>query len=287
MPVDILDENINKENSTSMIEIAKLEKKARLIRKSILLTAKRTGGRGSHLGGTMSCVDILVALYYGDFLNIRPHEPMWNNRDRVLIGKGHAHLALYHIWSDIGYFNKEKISEYGVNGGSLGVQLDNRIPGSEYNTGSLGHVIGIGTGICLSSKIDRNNFRVITLIGDGECESGSIWESVAFAAEQKINNLITIIDVNRLSELKQSSDDSDKILSKKFESFGWDSIIVNGHSFMDLNRAFDNFGQSSKPLAIIANTIKGKGVSFMENNVEWHHKAPKPEQFEIALKEYE
>ncbi len=235
----------------------------------------------------MSCVEILVALYYGEVLNIRPNEPNWKNRDRFLIGKGHAHLALYHIWSDIGYFNKEKINEYGINGGTLGVQLDNRIPGSEYNTGSLGHVVGIGAGMCLSSKIDENNFSVVTLIGDGECESGSIWESVAFVAEQKIKNIITIIDMNRLSEFKIKGDNSDIDLQNKFLSYGWESIIVDGHSFAELISGLDNIHKLSKPLSIIANTIKGKGVSFMENNVEWHHKAPTPEQFEIALKEYE
>ena len=265
-----------------MIDTHKLERKARWLRKSILLTAKRTGGKGAHLGGTMSCIEILIALYYSDFLNIKPHDPNWKSRDRVLIGKGHAHLALYHIWSDIGYFKKEKIDEYGINGGSLGVQLDNRLPGSEYNTGSLGHVIGIGAGICLSSRIDANKFKVITLIGDGECESGSIWESVLFAGEQNLNNMLAIIDMNRLSEFKIRDDRSDYDLQNKFLSYGWNSRIVNGHSFEELINAFHGLKRSSKPLSIIANTIKGKGVSFMENNVEWHHKAPKPEQFEIA-----
>ena len=163
------------------------------------------------------------------------------------------------------------------------------IPGSEYNTGSLGHVIGIGSGICISAKIDNKKYKVFTLIGDGECESGSIWEAIKFASDEKLNNLITIVDMNRLSEMQIMKDDHDLDLKNKFESFGWTGLIVDGHSFEELisNLTLLINNNSNKPKFLIANTIKGKGVSFMENKVEWHHQAPKPEQFEIALKEYE
>ena len=131
------------------------EDKAKWLRKEVLLSAQKSGGQGAHLGGTMSCIEILISLYYSKILNFKTNDPKWEDRDRILIGKGHAHLALYHIWSDIGYFPKKLLETYCIDGTSLGVQLDTNIPGSEYNTGSLGHVIGIGAGICVSAKIDN------------------------------------------------------------------------------------------------------------------------------------
>jgi transketolase len=263
------------------------KKKSFWLRKSILMSAKQSGGRGSHLGGTMSCVDILNYLYFDKIIKFNSKKPKWPMRDRVLIGKGHAHLALYHIWSSLGFFNKKKISEYGKNGASLGVQLDISTPGSEYNTGSLGHVIGIGVGIGLKSKIDKNKFKIYCLVGDGECESGSIWESVLSASRLKINNLVVIVDMNRLSEFQILDSKSDLELKKKFKSYNWNVEIVNGHSFDDMEKVFKKKHHNNFPTAIIANTIKGKGVSFMENNVDWHHKAPNPQEFRKALSEYE
>lgn len=263
------------------------EKKSIWLRKSILMSAKQSGGRGAHLGGTMSCVDILCYLYFGKVLRFNSKKPKWHKRDRMLIGKGHAHLALYHIWSDLGFFSKKKLTEYGKNGTTLGVQLDIFTPGSEYNTGSLGHVIGIGTGIGIKSKIDKEKFKIYCLVGDGECESGSIWESVLSASRLKIKNLVVIVDMNRLSEFQILGAKSDLELKKKFNSYKWNTEIINGHSFNDMERVFKKKYKNEYPTVIIANTIKGKGVSFMENNVEWHHKAPKPEQFQAALSEYE
>ena len=263
------------------------EKKAFWLRKSILKTAKQSGGRGAHLGGTMSSVDILTYLYFGRILKFNPKKPKWPIRDRMLVGKGHAHLALYHIWASLGFFSEKRINEYGKNGSRLGVQLDMFTPGSEYNTGSLGHVIGIGTGIGIKSKIDNNNFKIYCLIGDGECECGSIWESVLCAARLKIKNLTVIVDMNRLSEFQILNSNSDKELEKKFRSYNWNVKIINGHSFNEMEKVFRKKQTNNYPTAIIANTIKGKGVSFMENKVEWHHKATKPDQFARALKEYE
>ena len=264
-----------------------LENKSFWLRKSILMSAKQSGGRGAHLGGTMSCVDLLCYLYYSKVLKFNSKKPKWPKRDRMLVGKGHAHLALYHIWSSLGFFNRKKINEYGKNGASLGVQLDIFTPGSEYNTGSLGHVIGVGTGIGLKSKIDKNKFKIYCLVGDGECESGSIWESVLSASRLKIKNLVVIVDMNRLSEFQILGSKSDLELKKKFKSYNWNVEIINGHSFDDMERIFNKKYNNEYPTAIVANTIKGKGVSFMENNVDWHHKAPNPEQFQKALSEYE
>ena len=140
------------------MSLERLEKIAKDLRLKILKTAKKTGGKGAHLGGTFSCIELLISLYYGDILKFKVNKPKWIERDRVLIGKGHAHLALYHIWSDLGFFSKNILNTYGKNGSKLGQQLNIQTPGSEYNTGSLGHVTGIATGICLAAKLDQKNF---------------------------------------------------------------------------------------------------------------------------------
>jgi transketolase len=257
------------------------------IRKTILHLARQSGGKGAHLGGTMSCVEILAFLYYCNILKFDNKNALWENRDRFLIGKGHAHLALYSIWSDLGFFKKSLLKTYGKNGTKLGVQLDTNIPGSEYNTGSLGHVIGIANGISVSSKLDKKKINIYCLIGDGECESGSIWESVLNTTKMDLNNIIVIVDVNRLSEMQDLGNYNSKILRKKFQSYDWEVFDCNGHNFTDLKKTFLKIQKcKNKPKVIIANTIKGKGVSFMENNVEWHHKAPNDKEFIQALKEY-
>ena len=166
------------------------------------------------------------------------------------------------------------------------MQLDHFIPGSEYNTGSLGHVIGVGIGAALKAKIDKDKFKVFCLIGDGECESGSIWESVLSASRLKIDNLVVIVDMNKMSEMQTLDSKSDIELKNKFKSYKWNSIITNGHDFHSLNKALTKKFKNNYPTVIIANTIKGKGVSFMENKVEWHHQAPSQHQFDLALKEY-
>ena len=268
-------------------KLKKLNSKARWLRKSVLLTAEKTGGRGAHLGGTMSCIEILIALYYSGFLNIpKSTHKNWENRDRIIIGKGHAHIALYHIWNDLGFLSNNKLNTYGSNGSKLGAQLDRNLKISEYNTGSLGHAIGVAAGICLSSRFDKKKYKAYALIGDGECESGSIWESVINVDKENLKNLITIVDMNRLSEFQIMKDDSDDILKEKFISFGWDAEIIDGHNFEQLFKSLNNCQKNKKPKVIIANTIKGKGVSFMENNVDWHHKAPSPLEFKKALSEY-
>ncbi len=268
------------------INVKELKNFSYELRKSILLSAKKSGGRGAHLGGTMSCVEILVYLYFSKIMKYFKNKPNHPLRDRFFIGKGHAHLALYHIWSKIGFLNKKKVDTYTKNGTKLSVQLDHFIPGSEYNTGSLGHVIGVGIGAALKAKIDKDKFKVFCLIGDGECESGSIWESVLSASRLKIDNLVVIVDMNKMSEMQTLDSKSDIELKNKFKSYKWNSVITNGHDFHSLNKALTKKFKNNYPTVIIANTIKGKGVSFMENKVEWHHQAPSQHQFDLALKEY-
>ncbi len=260
------------------------KKKTYELRKGILELAKMTGGAGAHLGGTLSCVEILTYLYLVHKINL--DKKKWNSRDRVLV-KGHAHLALYQLWAELGLIKKKELFSYGKNGSRIHILPDINIPGSEYNSGSLGQVVGIGLGMAINSRIDKERYNVFCLVGDGECDSGSMWESVSLAGRLKMKNLIVIVDLNRLSEFQIFEDNIHKEIDKKFKSFGWNTKIINGHSFSELKSAFNLIKKTKRPLSIIANTIKGKGVSFMENNVNWHHKAPSQKEFEIALKEYE
>ena len=266
--------------------IDELKEKANWLRLQVLKTAKKTGGKGSHLGGTFSCIELLVSLYFGGILKFDPSNPKWIDRYRFLVGKGHVHLALFHIWADLGFIDNSILDSYGKNGSLLGQQLNISIPGSEYNTGSLGHVIGIGSGMALAAKLDKKKYYTISLVGDAECDEGSIWESVMFAGRNKLNNLITIVDRNRMSVMEIiEEDESSGRLEEKFEACGWKSKTINGHSFEEILSCFSDLEGLEKPLVILADTIKGKGVSFMENDVRWHSGIPSNEEFNLALKE--
>tara|TARA_Y100000590_G_scaffold35278_1_gene38340 strand:+ start:3901 stop:4716 length:816 start_codon:yes stop_codon:yes gene_type:complete len=263
-----------------------LEKIAKDLRLKILKTAKKTGGKGAHLGGTFSCIELLVSLYYGNILKFKANRPKWDDRDRVLIGKGHAHLALYHIWSNLGFLPKNILNTYGKNGSSLGQQLNIKTPGSEYNTGSLGHVTGIATGICLAAKLDKKNFRTFAIVGDAECDEGAIWESAMFAGKNNLNNLVAIVDKNSLSVMDViEEEDIDSNLNSKFKACNWNVKEIDGHSFSQILSALEYDPSINKPTVIIAKTIKGKGISFMENEIAWHSGIPSEEQFNKAIKE--
>ncbi|UCD54967.1 MAG: transketolase [Candidatus Omnitrophota bacterium] len=263
-----------------------LKKKARWVRTKVLNTIARL--RKGHLGGTLSCTDLLVALYYGKIMRFDAANPNWSERDRFLIGKGHAHLALYYIWTDLGFFDVRKLEEYGTDGSSLGFQLDRNIPGSEYNTGSLGHVIGIGAGMALAAKMDRKAYKTIVLVGDGECDEGSIWEAVMFASRYRLNNLMTIVDRNQATVIENRvEDDGSGRLEEKFKMCGWESITINGHSFEQILSAFTGLEKFNRPLAIIADTVKGKGASFLEQGAKWHHLVPSAEEFDRVIREFE
>ncbi|MFA4905604.1 MAG: transketolase [Candidatus Margulisiibacteriota bacterium] len=265
-------------------KIRDLENKAKIIRRRVLETVAAT--RLGHLGGTFSCTDILVALYYGRLLRFDPQNQKWEDRDRFVIGKGHACLALYHIWVDLGMLPASRLEGYGRNDSSLGGQLNIDTPGAEYNTGSLGHALGIGAGMALAARMDKKDYRSIVLIGDGECAEGSIWESIMFISQHKLTNFIGIIDRNRLGVTDVvEEDDGTGRMDDKIRACGWEVKKINGHSFEDIFDVFQNAGQLERPLMIIADTVKGKGVSFMENGVKWHYSIPKPEELEIARKE--
>lgn len=263
-------------------EIARLKDKSIWLRKQVFETVVKV--EKGHLGGTFSCIELFVALYY-KLLNLKKGDPNWEGRDRFLIGKGHACLALYYIWEDLGYLSKRRLESYGESGG-LGGQLDMSIPGAEHITGSLGHALGIGAGMAFAAKLDKKDYKTIVMVGDAECDEGAIWETAMFAAKNRLNNLIGIIDRNRLSVTEVIEDDEFiGGLSERFTAFGWHTITINGHSFSEILNTFDNLSHINRPIMVIADTIKGKGVSFMENELKWHHSIPTNEEIKSARTE--
>ncbi len=268
------------------MNITKLEKKAVEIRSQILEMVV-SSGKG-HIGGALSCTDILVALYYGGILRLDPQKPQWQERDRFILSKGHSGIALFAVLADLGFFDVAELKTFGQNGSRLGGHPDRRVPGIEADTGSLGHGLGIGAGIALSAKMDSKDFLTFVLLGDGECYEGSVWEALLFASHHNLNNLIAIIDRNQQCVLDYTEDCvSLEPFRDKLLAFGWDVEEVDGHSFKELSGVFANMRdrQSSKPLAVIADTLKGKGVSFMEGKLKWHHGVPNEEELKIARKE--
>lgn len=264
-----------------MRDVQLLKKKAAENRINVLKTVMTT--KKGHIGGTYSCIDILTVLYYC-IMNYNVNEPDNPLRDRLIIGKGHACLGVYNILADLGFIDPKLLDEYGSNGSYLGAQLDMKIPGVETNTGSLGHAVGIGAGLALASKMDNKNFRTYVLVGDGECDEGSIWESAMFVGQNQIENLFIIVDRNRQSVTDHMlEEDEVASLEQKFSGCGIETITVNGHNFSELLQALSK--KYDGPVAIIADTVKGKGVSFMESGIKWHHSIPIQEQYEMALKE--
>ncbi len=256
------------------MKINDLKEKAAWLRRELFEMVIRQGK--GHLPSCFSCTEILVSLYYGGIAKYSADDPTAPDRDRVIISKGHAGAALYPILADLGFFPAEELQRFTQKGGLLGMYADWRVPGIEGISGSLGHGLGMGAGMALAAKRDGEKFRGFILLGDGECYEGSIWESAMFAAHHELDNLIAIIDRNAISMLGQTEEQlrlGD--LEDKWRSFGWHALSIDGHSFAELADAFAMVGKSQgKPLAIIANTVKGKGVSFMEGQPQWHNRMP-------------
>lgn len=260
-----------------------LEKKARWVRQEVLEKIFRTGK--GHIGGTFSCVEILVAFYFGKLLKIRLGDLNWEGRDRFILSKGHACLALYAIFWDMGIISKALFASYGRDGG-LGGQLDINIPGVDFNTGSLGHSVGVGAGMALAAKTNSQKYKVVTIIGDSELFEGSVWEAFVFAGNHRLSNLVVIVDRNRLMVTDVLSDGGlFENFALKVKSFGWEYFGINGHGFNQIFEVFEKIKRTEKPVLVIADTIRGKGVSFIENNLEWYTKVPNRREFELAKKE--
>ena len=262
------------------------EKKAKELRQEILksLFACQSG----HPGGSLSCVEILMALYYDEMKNLDPKDPKKADRDRLVLSKGHACPTLYAILADLGYFPKEDLLTLRHVGSYLQGHPDMKhIPGVDMSSGSLGQGLSAACGMALAGKMKQQDYRVYALCGDGEIEEGQIWEAAMFAGFRKLDNLCVIVDNNNL----QIDGPIDEVCSpypidKKFESFHFHVINIDGNDFDEIKRAFDEArATKGMPTAIIAHTVKGKGVSYMENSVGWHGKAPNDEEYAVAMED--
>ena len=258
------------------------ENKSREFRLSIL-RAIHNAGKG-HIGGAYSCIDILTVLYYCDILNIDKHNYLNKNRNRFILSKGHAAIAQYVILKDLGLISQYDLDNLN-NGGILGEHPDHNIPGIEFDSGSLGHGLGVASGFAMAAKLDKLDYRTYVVLGDGECHEGTIWEAAMLSSQLKLDNLIAIVDRNGLC-IHGNTEDINALnpFADKWRSFGWNALEIDGH---DHKQIFDAINKTKKgiPTVVICNTMKGKGISFMENNHKWHHGGIDDETYEKALKE--
>lgn len=267
-----------------------LEKKAREIKIDVIKMCYEVGPkRKAHPGGALSAADIVVTLYF-DIMRIDPSNPDWKERDRFILSKGHACPVLYAALANLGYFDKKQYKSLRRVGGMLQGHPDMRkIPGVDMTTGSLGNGLSAGIGMALSARMDKKNYRVFVLLGDGECDEGIVWEGAMAASKYKLDNLIAIVDMNGLQSCGtvKSIMPTDSLIDK-WRSFGWNTIEINGHNMSEIIFGLELASSyTSKPSVIIAHTVKGKGVSFMENDNAWHQKTFSIEQYDQAVMEIE
>jgi len=251
------------------------------------LRMTNTGG-ASHIGSVFSCADILAVLY-GGILRVDPTAPASPARDRFVFSKGHASAGLYAALAERGFFPVEKLRTHDLDGSDLSGHVSHKLPGVDVSTGSLGHGLSIAAGMAYAAKLKSAPHRVFSVLSDGECDEGSTWEAALFAPHHRLSNLVAIIDYNRIQSLAPVSDVLELApLAEKWTSFGWAVREVDGHDHEALHSALAAVPfASGKPSCLIANTVKGKGVSFMENTVLWHYRVPRGEEFDAALAELE
>lgn len=265
--------------------IEELAKKAKEIRKGIIEAVYNA--KSGHPGGSLSIADIMAVLYFRE-LNIDPKNPTWEDRDRFVLSKGHCSPALYSTLAQKGFFDIAEIKNFrNIESNLQGHPDMKKIPGVDMSTGSLGQGLSVANGMAIAGKLNNKNYRVYTILGDGEIEEGQVWEAAMASCKYKLDNLCVIIDNNNL----QIDGTIEKVMSsypinEKFKSFGFEVICIDGNNIKEILSALDKAKKvKDRPTCIIAKTIKGKGVSFMENKVEWHGKAPNEEQYKIAIEE--
>ena len=244
-------------------------------------------GKSSHVGSVLSIADI-VAVLYGKVLRIRPEQPDWSDRDRFILSKGHAGAGVYAALAETGFFPVKDLDTHCANGSLLCGHVSHKgVRGVEVSTGSLGHGLPIGTGMAYAAKLDGKGHRIFVLMSDGECDEGSNWEAILFAAHHKLSNLIAVIDYNKIQSLRPVSETlALEPFVGKWRAFGWDVIEIDGHDHESLIRVLDiDPSEKESPHCVIAHTVKGKGVSFMENSVLWHYRSPQGEEYEQAMSE--
>lgn len=265
--------------------IVELESIARHVRRKIVEMSHNS--RAAHLGSSLSCVDILVAIYWS-VLSIDPRNPLDPDRDRFILSKGHAASAIFAVLAYKGFFPKDLLGSYAAPGSCLEEHPGPRCaPGIEAAAGSLGHGLSLGLGMALAGRIQKRSYRVYVVMSDGECNEGSVWEAAMLAPAHNLENLVAIVDFNRW----QATGRSEEVmalspLKEKWEAFGWSGYELDGHDIYALIDVLKNVPDATgKPVAVIAHTVKGKGVSFMEDDNNWHYRIPNADEMKSALSE--
>lgn len=269
---------------THATDVQKLKERIREIRRSLV---EMTSMRGVHLGSSLSCLEIIATLY---FLKMRhsPHRPQWKERDRFVLSKGHAAPALYAVLAEAGYFPKEELKSFKSIGSRLQGHPDLKTPGVDAPSGSLGQGLSIGIGMALAAKMRGSRSRVYVLMGDGECDEGQVWESLMTAAHLRLDNLVLIIDRNGWQLDDRTEDVKRKIpLRSRLESFGWETYSINGHDVEKIIEVLDCAERAEQPVAIIAHTKKGNGISFLEDSNKGHKLKLSEEEYLAAIRELE
>ncbi len=266
--------------------VENVQLKCKEIRKLIFMQA--CAGGGAHMGAAFSVTDILGTLYFGDVLSYKPDNPWWEDRDRLILSKGHAGVALYAALALAGYFDLDYLKTFCQPGSRLGGHPKiHEIPGVEASTGALGHGLSFGIGIAYANKADKKQSHTYIILGDGECQEGSIWEGALSAPTLGLDNLTVIVDHNKL----QAMDELETIVrmkpfTDKWKAFGWNVVEINGHNCVEIRKALLT-RCTGKPTVIVANTIKGKGVSFMENVPIWHYRMPNEQELQVLFEDLE
>lgn len=265
--------------------IKKYQEQSKAVRQNIVKMV--AFAKAAHIGSALSAVDILTVLYFG-VLRIKPRNPGWAGRDRLIFSKGHAATALYAVLVQRGFAPQRCLDNYYSDGSKLaGHPVIDCMPGVEVSTGSLGHGLPIGLGMALAAKHDKRPYRVFVILSEGDCDEGSTWEAAMLSAQLRLDNLIAVVDYNKIQALGRSKNIMNlEPFKDKWQSFGWIVKEIDGHNYQDIFRAFKKIPfQQKKPSVVIAHTIKGKGISFMEDKLAWHYQYPDKKQLREALKE--
>jgi transketolase len=279
-------QNIN--NNADGISLEDSNSLSRIVAKEIRTHALRMvhQANASHIGSCLSMADLLSVLYC-NILKINPQSPGDNDRDRFFLSKGHGAAILYALLAERGFFPIKDLDNYCKDGSMLTGHINSEVPGAEFSTGSLGHGLPVACGVALAGQAGHNPYRVFVMLSDGELDEGSNWEAILFAPHHKLDNLVAIVDYNKLQGFGATPDVLDlEPLDKKWQTFGWSVRVIDGHNHSEINAAFKAVPfEKGKPSVIIANTVKGKGVGFMENQLAWHYKSPNDAQLEQARAE--
>ncbi|HXK43343.1 MAG TPA: transketolase [Anaerolineae bacterium] len=269
-----------------MLDYSEMQALARRVRRHSVQMIHQA--KASHLGSSLSAVELLVALY-GGVLRVDPHWPLWPERDRFILSKGHACAAYYAVLAEVGFFSLDWLDTFYQNGSRLAGHVTKGIPGVEISAGSLGHGLSIATGMALAAKRDQAVYRVFCMLSDGECDEGSTWEPILFAPHHQLDNLVAIVDYNKIQALGHTREVLNlEPFAAKWQAFGWAVREVDGHNLAEIVTALSEIPyQEGKPSCVIAHTVKGQGISFMEDRLLWHYRSPQGDEYTAAMTELE